>query len=60
MPPHWLPYFTVESLDRTAAEAGAAGGQVLASGIEVPAGRIGFVLDPQGAPFGLSEGEVDD
>jgi predicted enzyme related to lactoylglutathione lyase len=60
LPPHWLPYFTVASLDRTAAEAGEAGGQVLAAGIEVPAGRIGFVLDPQGAPFALSEGEVDD
>ena len=32
---------------------------VLAEGIEVPAGRIAVLLDPQGAPFALFEGEVD-
>ena len=59
LPPHWLPYFTAESTERSAATAREAGGQVLAEGIEVPAGRIAVLLDPQGAPFALFEGEVD-
>jgi uncharacterized protein len=60
LPPHWLPYFTTESVEQTAAAAREAGGQVLAEGMEVPAGRIGVMLDPQGAPFAVFEGEVDD
>jgi predicted enzyme related to lactoylglutathione lyase len=60
LPPHWLPYFTTESVEETAAAAREAGGQVLAEGIDVPAGRIAVILDPQGAPFGVFQGEVDD
>ncbi|MGH2968650.1 MAG: VOC family protein [Solirubrobacteraceae bacterium] len=59
LPPHWLPYFTAESVERTAAAAREAGGQVLAGGIEVPAGRLAMILDPQGAPFAVFEGDVD-
>jgi predicted enzyme related to lactoylglutathione lyase len=44
----------------TAAAARHAGAQVLAEGIEVPAGKIALILDPQGAPFAVFEGEVDD
>jgi predicted enzyme related to lactoylglutathione lyase len=60
LPPHWLPYFTTESVERTAATARDAGGDVVAAGVEVPAGKIGVLLDPQGAPFAVFEGEVDD
>ena len=60
LPPHWLPYFTTESVEQTTGAAREAGGQVLAEGIEVPAGRIAVILDPQGAPFAVFEGEVDD
>jgi predicted enzyme related to lactoylglutathione lyase len=59
LPPHWLPYFTAESVTATAGTAREAGGQVLAEA-EVPAGRIALILDPQGAPFAIFEGEVDD
>jgi predicted enzyme related to lactoylglutathione lyase len=60
LPPHWLPYFTTQSVAQTAARAREAGGQVLAEGMPVPAGKIGVLLDPQGAPFAVFEGEVDD
>jgi len=60
LPPHWLPYFTTASVEATAAAAREVGGQVLAEAMEVPAGRIAVVLDPQGAPFAVFEGEVDD
>ncbi len=60
LPPHWLPYFTVESIPQAAATAREAGGQVLAEAMEVPAGRFAVILDPQGAPFALFEGEFDD
>ena len=60
LPPHWLPYFTAASLEAAATTAREAGGQVLAEGVQVPAGRIGVVLDPQGAPFAVFEGEVED
>jgi uncharacterized protein len=59
LPPHWLPYFTTESVARTAAEAREAGGQVLADDMQVPAGTFGVLLDPQGAPFAIFEGPVD-
>jgi uncharacterized protein len=59
-PPHWLPYFAVESVERTLAEAEEAGGRKLAGPIDVPAGRIGIAQDPQGATFALFEGELDD
>jgi predicted enzyme related to lactoylglutathione lyase len=60
LPPHWLPYFTAASIEGTAAEAREAGGQVLAEGVEVPAGRLAIILDPQGAPFAIFEGQADD
>jgi predicted enzyme related to lactoylglutathione lyase len=60
LPPHWLPYFTVESIAGAVATAREAGAQVLVEGIEVPAGTFALILDPQGAPFAVFEGEIDD
>ena len=60
LPPHWLPYFTTESLERTAATAAELGGQALAELLELPGGRVVPILDPHGAPFAVFEGEVDD
>ena len=60
LPPHWLPFFTTESIERSAEVAAANGGQVLVAGMEIAEGRIAVILDPQGAPFALFEGEVDD
>jgi uncharacterized protein len=60
IPPHWMPYFTVESTDATVSAMTDAGGGVLAPAFDIPAGRIAVLHDPQGAAFAVFEGEVDD
>lgn len=60
LPPSWLPYFAVESLDATSDKASAAGGQLRAGPMDMPAGRIAGFLDPQGAAFALWEGQLED
>jgi uncharacterized protein len=60
IPPHWMPYFTVESTNATVGATGDAGGGVLAPAFDIPAGRIAVLHDPQGAAFAVFEGEVDD
>jgi uncharacterized protein len=60
VPPHWRPYFTVESTDATVKLVRELGGQVLLEPLTIPPGSIAMVLDPQGALFALFEGEVDD
>ena len=59
-PPHWLAYFTVPSCEGALARVLELGGAVLAGPLDVPAGRIALVSDPQGAVFALFEGETDD
>jgi len=58
-PPHWIPYFTVENRDESADRAGELGGRSWVR-MEMPQGRIAFLSDPQGAPFGIWEGVTDD
>ncbi len=59
-PPNWMPYFTVGSTDGTIARATELGGGLVAGPMEIPAGRIAIVNDPQGAIFANFEGAVDD
>jgi predicted enzyme related to lactoylglutathione lyase len=59
-PPHWLPYFIVPSCDDAAARVQELGGRVMAGPLDLGAGRIAVVGDPQGAAFALFEGETDD
>jgi hypothetical protein len=59
VPPHWLPYFTVESADETARQATHAGGRTLVATSEGHIGRFAVIADPQGAPFAVVEGETD-
>jgi len=58
-PPHWLAYFTVPSCDAIA-RVQELGGGALAGPIDLPAGRIAVVSDPQGAAFAIFEGGTDD
>ena len=58
-PPHWIPYFTVESRDESADRAADLGGRSYVR-MEMPQGKIAFLSDPQGTPFGIWEGETDD
>lgn len=61
VPPHWMPYFTAASVDATLETAAGAGGSVVFGPLDLPTGaRIAVLQDPQGAFFGLFEGEVDD
>lgn len=60
MPPHWLPFFTVEDADAAAAMVRDGGGHVLVEPQEIPAGRFAVFADPAGAAFAIFEGEVDD
>jgi len=59
VPPHWRPYFTVEDLDAAVATSGERGGRTLLRPVQIPAGRVAALADPQGAVFCLFEGEVD-
>jgi predicted enzyme related to lactoylglutathione lyase len=58
-PAHWRPYFTVASTDAAADQVAGLGGSVLLGPIPTGDGSIAVVTDPQGAVFGLFEGEVD-
>ena len=59
-PSNWLVYFTVASCDVAQAIVEARDGQVLVPPAELPTGRFAIARDPQGAAFGLFEGDVDD
>ncbi len=61
VPPHWMPYFTVESADGAIATAKEAGGALHAGPIDIPTGaRLAVLGDAQGAIFAIFQGEVDD
>lgn len=54
MPTGWTLYFTVDSCDKTAAEAAALGATVIVPPADIPnTGRFSILIDPQGAGFGL-------
>jgi predicted enzyme related to lactoylglutathione lyase/membrane protease YdiL (CAAX protease family) len=56
IPPHWLPYVTVESADRVSAQAAELGGTVLAQPFDVQEhGRMAVIQDPTGAVVALWE-----
>lgn len=59
-PPHWRPYFTVESTEATVERVRELGGQVLVGPLPLPGpSSIAIALDPQGAVFAVFEGRVD-
>ena len=61
VPPHWMPYFTVSSIDDAAATVASGGGEPVFGPLDLPTGaRIAVSRDPQGAFLGLFQGEVDD
>jgi predicted enzyme related to lactoylglutathione lyase len=54
VPNHWHVYFAVPDTDATAAQAGAAGGQVAVEPFDIPTvGRSAVLMDPQGAMFSV-------
>jgi predicted enzyme related to lactoylglutathione lyase len=60
-PPNWMPYLVSADIERSAARAGELKGTVMVGPMEVqPGRRIVVARDPQGAVFGLFEGETED
>jgi predicted enzyme related to lactoylglutathione lyase len=59
LPPHWIPYFGVPSVEAAAQKARTLGGQALTEPIAVPSGRFVALMDPQGAAFMVFEGQYD-
>jgi predicted enzyme related to lactoylglutathione lyase len=58
--PHaWLPYFTVDSAEESERQAVQLGGRGLLPTADWPRGRYAVIADPQGAAFGVFEGETD-
>ncbi|HEX8648352.1 MAG TPA: VOC family protein [Thermoleophilaceae bacterium] len=60
MPSFWYPYFAVENVDDAKSRIESLGGTSLIGPQEIPAGRFLVASDPQGAMFGVTEGELDD
>ncbi len=59
VPPNWMPYFGVGSCPDAVARAGETGAQVVVDTLEIPTGRLAVLCDPQGAAFGVVDGEMD-
>ena len=53
MPPHWMPYFAVESADEAATAVAEHGGKAMHGPFDTPFGRIVVCTDPTGAAFSL-------
>ena len=54
VPPHWLPYVCVRSVDDSAQQATTLGGRVLYGPEDIPTvGRFAVIADPQGAMIAL-------
>ncbi len=60
VPPHWLPYFAVEDVDRSIEAAEEAGGAKMVDAIDVPAGRFAVLADPRGTVFAVVAGNLDE
>lgn len=60
VPSNWFPYFVVEDVEASAQAAQAAGGSPFLGPMDVPGGRFVLITDPQGAPFGILQGDMDD
>jgi predicted enzyme related to lactoylglutathione lyase len=54
IPPNWMPYVAVDSVDESARKVALLGGRVVHGPAEIPGtGRFAVVQDPQGATFGI-------
>jgi predicted enzyme related to lactoylglutathione lyase len=54
VPPHWLPYVSVDDIEATAAKAKQLGGEVMVEPFEIPnTGKMAVLVDPTGANVAL-------
>jgi predicted enzyme related to lactoylglutathione lyase len=59
LPAGWRSYFGAESCEQIAARAAELHGSVVFGPIEIPTGHLAILADPQGAVFGIVDGEMD-
>lgn len=59
VPPHWLVYFGVESIDAALGKVDELGGSTLAGPIDIDMAKIAVVQDPQGAVLALYAGQFE-
>jgi predicted enzyme related to lactoylglutathione lyase len=55
MPSHWQVYFVVENADAAIEKAESMGAKLGFGPIDIPAGRIATLVDPQGAVVSITE-----
>ncbi len=53
VPPNWLTYFLVTSVDAASDKARSLGAKITVPPMDFPGGRFAVITDPQGATFGL-------
>lgn len=54
VPPHWMPYISVEDVDAKAAQTTELGGKVIVPPMDIPnVGRFCMIEDPTGAKVSL-------
>jgi predicted enzyme related to lactoylglutathione lyase len=54
IPPHWVPYVSVENAEESAAKAWELGGKLLLGAFDVEGhGRMALIQDPTGATFAV-------
>ncbi len=56
----WLPYLSVDDVDRAVKATRSAGGDVAATARNVPLGRVAAIVDPEGAVIGLARSDIGD
>jgi predicted enzyme related to lactoylglutathione lyase len=59
-PSAWIPYFGHEDVNRVVEEVPGLGGRVLTGPMQMPAGSIAALMDPQGAVFSVWTGDYED
>jgi predicted enzyme related to lactoylglutathione lyase len=59
-PPSWMPYFGHEDVERAIGETEALGGRLFNGPMQMAAGSIAVLGDPQGAVFAIWTGSYDD
>jgi uncharacterized protein len=59
VPSQWLACVAVDDVPAARAAAEAAGGRPVTDVLVLPSGRFAVVMDPQGAAFGIIDGELD-
>ena len=58
LPPHWIIYIKVKSLEASVAACRANGGEVLTAPKQFGGARFCVLKDPAGAVFGVIEGDA--